>query len=95
MGVLRYLKWGSCTIKLSGIFCFGCGIAVGAEVVTLTGLRQKLSGPPFVADWNCTASPYGMLKGVECIGRTPVRHSRDIAESPVGNSVGTATVNLI
>jgi hypothetical protein len=30
-----------------------------------------------------------MLKGVECIGRTPVRHFRDIAESPVGNSVGT------
>ena len=69
---------------LLGIFCIGCGIAVCAEESVISGLRRKLSGEPLAVDWHRTVSPYGTLKGVERIGRTPVRHSRDIAESPVG-----------
>ena len=69
---------------LLGMFCIGCGIAVCAEETAISGLRRKLSGEPLAVDWHRTVSPYGTLKGVERIGRTPVRHSRDIAESPVG-----------
>ena len=47
-------------------------------------MSYKASEELFKADWQGTVDPYETIPGVSLLGRTPVRHSRDIARSALG-----------
>ena len=65
--------------------CFGESNGNGMDDKRVDEIKTRLaSATPFKPYCLGNVYPYETMKGVELLGRTPVRHSRDIAKSALG-----------